>query len=107
MDDWEMDERRKEGRKRIADLAARKYDEANPEYMGELGERRRKEYIELMARRYDMRVRDSGGFYAKPTLYRPYNLERGVYARRSENNNASDSVPAKGSDLKKSLKREK
>ena len=33
MDDWEMDERRKEGRKRIADLAARKYDEANPEYM--------------------------------------------------------------------------
>ena len=54
-----------------------------------------------------MRVRDSGGFYAKPTLYRPYNLERGVYARRSENNNASDSVPAKGSDLKKSLKREK
>ena len=81
MDEWEIDERIKEGKKRIADLAARKYDEAHPEYMGELGERRRKEYIELMVRRYDMRVRDSGGFYAMPTLYRPYNRERCVYAR--------------------------
>lgn len=107
MDEWEIDERIKEEKKRIADLAARKYDEAHPEYKGEWGERRRKEYIELMVRRYEMRARDSGGFYAKPTLYRPYNLERGVYARRSENNNASDSVPAKGSDFQKSLKRKK
>lgn len=43
-------------------------------------ELRKKEFAVLMERRRRNRTPENS-FYQKPSLYRPYNVERGVYAR--------------------------